>query len=169
MHKCQNFLTDFQTFVQKPTRESQIPLTPYAPPCLLRSSDKCLLAQSQTCTSISKRASIDQVGLQQIFTSKILSKIMYASPAWVGLAGQEERTRINSFLRRSKRFGYYRLRTVKCLRSSARMPTINCLKILNPITIMFFITYYLEKIFLNITFVIGCIIIPYRLKMTEIL
>ena len=34
---------------------------------------------------------------------------------------------------------------------------------------MFFITYYLEKILLNITFVIGCIIIPYRLKMTEIL
>ena len=40
------------------------------------------------------------------------------------------------------------LRTVKCLRSSALMPTINCLKILNPITIMFFITYYLKK---NIT------------------
>ena len=46
-------------------------------------------------------------GLNQIFTSKILSKIMYVSPAWVGLAGQEERTRINSFIRRSKRFGYY--------------------------------------------------------------
>ena len=50
---------------------------------------------------------LNQVALQQIFTSKILSKIMYASPAWVGLAGQEERTRINSFLGRSKRFGYY--------------------------------------------------------------
>ena len=50
---------------------------------------------------------LNQVALQQIFTSKILSKIMYASPAWVGLAGQEEQTRINSFLGRSKRFGYY--------------------------------------------------------------
>ena len=50
---------------------------------------------------------LKQDGLQQIFNSKILSKILYASPAWFGLAGQEERTRINSFLRRSKRFGYY--------------------------------------------------------------
>ena len=53
-----NFPTDFQTSVQKPTREIQIPLTPYAPPCLLRSSDKCLHTQPQTCTSISKRAFI---------------------------------------------------------------------------------------------------------------
>ena len=60
------------------------------------------------------------------------------------------------------------LRTVKCLRSSARMPTINCSKILNPITVMFFITYYLEKILLNITFMIGCITILYRILITLI-
>ena len=41
---------------------------------------------------------LKQDGLQKIFNSKILSKILYASPAWFGLAGQEERTRINSFL-----------------------------------------------------------------------
>ena len=46
-------------------------------------------------------------GLQQVFNCKITSRPTYASPAWFGLAGQEEISRINAFLRRAARFGFY--------------------------------------------------------------
>ena len=45
--------------------------------------------------------------LQLVFNAKILSKIVYASPAWWGLMGREELLRIDSFLRRAKKLGYY--------------------------------------------------------------
>jgi hypothetical protein len=45
--------------------------------------------------------------LQQVFYSKVVSKFLYASPAWCGMAGQEEKNRIDSFLRRSKKYGFY--------------------------------------------------------------
>ena len=45
--------------------------------------------------------------LQQIFNSKILSRIMYALPAWYGMASKEDIKRINAFLNRSKKFGLY--------------------------------------------------------------
>ena len=45
--------------------------------------------------------------LQLVFNAKILSKILYASPAWWGLMGREELLRIDSFLRRAKKLGYY--------------------------------------------------------------
>ena len=38
---------------------------------------------------------------------KILSKLLYASPAWWGMTKQEDRQRINSFLARSRRLGFY--------------------------------------------------------------
>ena len=41
------------------------------------------------------------------FYSKVVSKLLYASPAWCGMAGQEEKNRIDSFLRRSKKYGFY--------------------------------------------------------------
>ena len=46
-------------------------------------------------------------GLQVVFKSKILSKLLYASPAWWGMTKQEDRQRINSFLARSRRLGFY--------------------------------------------------------------
>ena len=45
--------------------------------------------------------------LQQVFYSKVVSKFLYASPAWCGMAGQEEKNRIDSFLRRSKKYELY--------------------------------------------------------------
>ena len=39
--------------------------------------------------------------------NKILSKIVYASPAWWGLMGREELLRIDSFLRHAEKLGYY--------------------------------------------------------------
>ena len=45
--------------------------------------------------------------LQQVYNSKILSRIMYAKPAWYGMASKEDIKRINAFLNRSKKFGLY--------------------------------------------------------------
>ena len=45
--------------------------------------------------------------IQLVFNAKILSKIVYASPAWRGLMGREELLRIDSFLKRTKKLGYY--------------------------------------------------------------
>ena len=45
--------------------------------------------------------------LQQVFYSKVVSKLAYASPAWTCMAGQEQKNRIDSLLRRSKKYGFY--------------------------------------------------------------
>ena len=57
--------------------------------------------------NILKHHGMRQQGLEQVFHSKVISRITYASPAWYGMAGQEELNRINAFLRRSKRSGFY--------------------------------------------------------------
>ena len=44
-HKVQNFLTDFQALSKNISANLRSLLTPYAPPCSLRSSDKCLLTR----------------------------------------------------------------------------------------------------------------------------
>ncbi|MFZ2538515.1 MAG: reverse transcriptase family protein, partial [Oscillospiraceae bacterium] len=46
-------------------------------------------------------------GLQEVFRSKIISKLIFASPAWWGLTSMEDRDRINSFLRRAKKLQFY--------------------------------------------------------------
>ena len=46
-------------------------------------------------------------GLEEVFRAKILSRIMYASPAWWGLASQRDIDRINGFLKKAKKLGYY--------------------------------------------------------------
>ena len=43
----------------------------------------------------------------KVHNAKILSKLTYASPAWRGFANQEDTKRIDSFLRRSGKYGYY--------------------------------------------------------------
>ena len=94
---------------------------------------------------------------------------MYASPAYlVGLTGQEERTRINSFLHRSKRFGYYPEdgKMFEELSANADDKLFKNIESNNNHVLHHLLP---EKILLNITFVIGCIIILYWLKMTEIL
>ena len=50
---------------------------------------------------------LNKEALQEVFRSKILTKIMYAAPAWSGLANQNDVNRIDSFLRRSRKFGFY--------------------------------------------------------------
>ena len=50
---------------------------------------------------------LSKTALQEIFRAKSLSKIIYASSAWWGFATVENITRINSFLKKSKKQGYY--------------------------------------------------------------
>ena len=45
--------------------------------------------------------------LQEVFRARVLSRILYASPAWWGYLLAEDRTRINSFLNKSKKFNLY--------------------------------------------------------------
>ena len=40
--------------------------------------------------------------LEEVFRAKILSRIMYALPAWWGLASQRDIDRINGFLKKPK-------------------------------------------------------------------
>ena len=46
-------------------------------------------------------------GLQEVYRSKILSRVLYAAPAWWGLASKCDYNRIDAFLKRSKKCGFY--------------------------------------------------------------
>ena len=50
---------------------------------------------------------LNQDGLQRVFQAKVVSRITYASPSWCGMASNEEHRRIDAFLNKSKKFGYY--------------------------------------------------------------
>ena len=44
--------------------------------------------------------------IQTIFNSIIMSKLLYASPAWSGFANKEDQQRIDSFLRKSSKSAF---------------------------------------------------------------
>ena len=46
--------------------------------------------------------------VQSVFRAVTLNKLLYASPAWWGFAQVSDIDRVESFLRRSKKFGYYK-------------------------------------------------------------
>ena len=48
-----------------------------------------------------------RMAIQAVFRSVILSRLLYASPAWWGIAGAQDRQKVYSFLRRSARVGFY--------------------------------------------------------------
>jgi hypothetical protein len=47
------------------------------------------------------------IELQEVFRSTVLSSLLYAAPAWWGFASQENRARLDCFLRRATKMGYY--------------------------------------------------------------
>ena len=49
-----------------------------------------------------------QSGLQIVFQSVIMAKLLHASSAWSGFATAADRQRVNAFLRRSKQWGFCR-------------------------------------------------------------
>jgi len=50
---------------------------------------------------------LDNKSLIQVFSSKILSKLTYASPSWWGFISASTKHQLESFLKRSIKFGYY--------------------------------------------------------------
>jgi len=48
-----------------------------------------------------------RMAIQAVFRSVILVRLVYASPAWWGFAGAQDRQKVYSFLRRSARVGFY--------------------------------------------------------------
>ena len=44
--------------------------------------------------------------LHEVFRSVVIGKISYASPAWWGYANAQDKERIESFLRKSKHYGF---------------------------------------------------------------
>ena len=45
-------------------------------------------------------------GVQAVFRSVVVAKILYASAAWIGFVTATDRQRVDAFLRRSKRCGF---------------------------------------------------------------
>ena len=83
--------------------------------------------------------------LQLVFNAKILTKILYVSPARWRLMGREELLRIELFLRRAKKLGFYHILVVKCLRNCAPLRIMNRLKKFRPIIIMYLHQFLPEK------------------------
>ena len=50
---------------------------------------------------------MNDTSLQMMFRAVAVSKLQYASQAWYGFANSNERDRIEAFLRKSKRVGFY--------------------------------------------------------------
>jgi hypothetical protein len=63
--------------------------------------------QSLYALRIMKAHGMQPHSCQNVFHSVTLAKLTYCSPAWWGYANAAERDRIEGFLRRCKRFGYY--------------------------------------------------------------
>jgi hypothetical protein len=66
----------------------------------------CSCAQSLHALRVLKSRGLPQVSLHDIYNSVIISKLTYAAPAWWGLKTAEERHRIETFVRKSKRYNY---------------------------------------------------------------
>ena len=49
---------------------------------------------------------LNNQSIQTIFNSIIMSKLLYASPAWSGFANKEDQQRIDSFLRKSSKSSF---------------------------------------------------------------
>src|SRR6266496_1991197 len=55
--------------------------------------------------------------VQEVFRATVLNSLLYASPAWWGLASAADIARINSYLKRAIKFGY----------CSSQLPTLQTL------------------------------------------
>ena len=44
--------------------------------------------------------------IQDVFRATVIAKLTYGAPAWSGLCSANDRSRLDAFLRRTKRYGY---------------------------------------------------------------
>ena len=63
-------------------------------------------AQSLYALKMLRSRGLNNAAINVVFQAVVLSKLMYASPAWSGFAGKEEIGRINSFLNRCAKYSY---------------------------------------------------------------
>jgi len=63
-------------------------------------------AQSLYALRVLRHHGMNDVGLQTVFRAVVVSRLMYASPAWRGFATATDLKRVDAFLRRCKRCGY---------------------------------------------------------------
>ena len=63
-------------------------------------------AQSLYALRVLRHHGLNDVGLQTVFRAVVVSRLMYASPAWRGFATATDLKRVDAFLRRCKRYGY---------------------------------------------------------------
>ena len=63
-------------------------------------------AQSLYALKMLRSRGLNNAAINIVFQAVVLSKLMYASPAWSGFAGKEEIGRINSFLNRCAKYSY---------------------------------------------------------------
>jgi len=62
-------------------------------------------AQTQYAHRVVRSHDLNTAGLQTIYQSVVVSKLLYASSAWSGFTSAADRQRVNACLRRSKRCG----------------------------------------------------------------
>jgi len=62
-------------------------------------------AQTQYALRVLRSHGLNTAGLRTVFQSVVVSKLLYASPAWSGFTSAADRQRVYAFLRRSKRCG----------------------------------------------------------------
>jgi hypothetical protein len=65
---------------------------------------KC--AQALFALRLMRQYGMPTESLQLVFSATLMSKILYASPSWCGFINQDTINRIDSFIRRAKKFGY---------------------------------------------------------------
>ena len=63
-------------------------------------------AQSLYALKMLRAHGLNNQSIQTIFNSIIMSKLVYASPAWSGFANKEDQQRIDSFLRKSSKSAF---------------------------------------------------------------
>ena len=63
-------------------------------------------AQSLYALRVLRHHGLCEAGLHTVYRAIVVSRLMYASPAWSGFTTAEDRQRVEAFLRRSKRCGF---------------------------------------------------------------
>jgi len=69
--------------------------------------------------------------LHDVFRATIVAKILYGSPAWSGMCSAADRSRLNAFLRRCKRYNYTVPMTFQLLKNCSLTLTIHYLNALS--------------------------------------
>ena len=65
-------------------------------------------AQALFCLKMLKAHGLDQISVFSVCYATVLSRILYAAPAWWGFANSADRAKLQAVLDRARRWGYYK-------------------------------------------------------------